>query len=98
MTDGAGRPPDLEAMNSVIETARRAVEKGHAVDLLEIEMMAERICLDLAHRPRDEARRSAASVEALVAALDELANDIAAAKLGLDRRLEALANKGGEPG
>jgi hypothetical protein len=85
-------------MNSAIETARRAVEKGRAVDLLEIEMMAERICLDLAHQPRDEARRSAASVEALVAALDELANDIAAAKLGLDRRLEALADNGGEPG
>ena len=84
-------------MRGAISTARRAVEEGRSVDLLELESMAERLCLELAGQPRDAARQSMAELEELVSALDGLAGDVARAKGKLDTELQILAGENEEP-
>ena len=83
-------PRQIEAIGTAIAAARQAVGTGGQLGLKEIEDSLQTLCQDMSERPAGEARANAAAVAALVLELDHLASAIAAQKLILEARLDAL--------
>lgn len=91
MTQRADPLEEISGVYRDVDAAREAVRMGATVDLAPLARRAEALCISLTELPRQQAHPLAEQLTPLITALDELADDVAAKRDDLKRRLDTLS-------